>query len=266
MVVRLLVAISLLCSPVLGQMKIDPKTDVGLDQHLNEQVPLGLEFRDESGRTVRLGDFFHDRPVILALVYHECPMLCTLVLDGLLRSLRTLPFEPGRDFQLVTVSINPAETPKLALQKKEKWIDSYRRAGAEAGCHFLTGDEPSIKELAKRVGFRYYYDAESKQYAHAGGIMVLTPEGRLSRYFYGVEFDARDLRLGMVEASNGVIGSPVEQILLLCFHYDPTTGKYGFAIMGALRLAGIATVAVMIGFIIRMLVRDRRRALAASRE
>jgi protein SCO1/2 len=246
--------------------KIDPRTDVGLDQHLNEQVPLDLEFRDEQGQSVRLGHYFRERPVILVLVYHQCPMLCSLVLNGLLRSLRTLAFEPGHDFEIVTVSINPAETPQLARDKKNQWVKSYGRAGAEAGTHFLTGDEPAIKTLASRVGFRYAYDPETKEFAHASGIMVLTPQGKLSRYFYGVEFEARDLRLGLVEAANGTIGSAVEQILLLCFHYDPTTGKYGFAIVGALRGAGIVTLILLFGFIIRMLLRDRRRALAASRE
>jgi len=232
---------------------------VGIDQRLNERAPLDVEFLDEQGSPVTLGDYFGEKPVILALVYYECPMLCTLELNGLLRALRVLPLEPGKDFEIVTVSFDPGETPALAAKKKQEYAAQYGREGGEQAWHFLTGSEASIEQLTRAVGFRYKYDAKTDLFNHASAIVVLTPEGRLSRYFYGIEYSARDLRLGLVEASAGRIGSPVDAILLYCFHYDPETGKYGVVIMNVVRLAGVATVIILGGFIVLMLRRDKRR-------
>ena len=232
---------------------------IGIDQKLDAQLPLDLQFRDESGKTVRLGQYFGEKPVVLSLVYYECPMLCTLVLNGMVRTFRTLEFEVGKEYDVVTVSIDPKETPELAKAKKEQYVESYRRAGAKTGWHFLTGSESSIRQLADTVGFHYTYDEKTGQFGHASAIMVVTPTGRLAKYFYGVEFPPRDLRLGLVEASANKIGSPVDQILLYCLHYDPMTGKYGIVIKNVLRLTGLATVALLGTFIGLMLFKERAR-------
>ncbi|RPJ55083.1 MAG: SCO family protein [Acidobacteria bacterium] len=234
-----------------------PLTSVGIDQKLNSQVPLDLRFRDESGKQVRLGDFFGKKPVVLSLVYYECPMLCTLVLNGMLTSFKVLSFDIGKEFEVVTVSFNPRETAQLAAAKKESYLRRYDRPSAERGWHFLTGDEDQIAKLADAVGFRYAYDPKTEQYAHASAIMVLTPKGHVARYHYGIEYAPRDLRLSLVEASANKIGSPVDQVLLYCFHYDPLTGKYGLVIRNVLRLSGIATLVVLGGFIFLMLRRER---------
>jgi protein SCO1/2 len=233
--------------------------DVGIDQHLNEQVPLDLTFHDETGQSVQLGTYFGAKPVILALVYYECPMLCTLTLNGLVSALKVLSFDAGNQFNVVVVSFNPAETPSLAAAKKATYLKSYKHPGAEAGWHFLTGDEANIKRLVAAVGFRYRYVPERKQFAHAAGITVLTPSGKIARYFFGVEYAPRDLRLGLVEASNEKIGSPVDQLLLYCFHYDPVTGKYGAVVMNIIRLGGVLTVLVLGGAMLIMWRRDRSR-------
>lgn len=217
---------------------------VGIDQKLNDEIPLDLTFRDEHGQTVQLARYFGSKPVILTLVYYNCPMLCTQVLNGLDRSLKLIPLTLGKDFNVVTVSIDPTERPVLAEAKQAMYTGMYGRPGAAEGWHFLTGDEPQIKALTQAVGFRYAYDSESKQFAHASVIMVLTPEGRLSRYFYGIEYPQRDLRLGLLEASQGKISSPVDAILLFCYHYDPHTGKYGLVISRVLQLAGGLTVLI----------------------
>ena len=232
---------------------------VGIDQRLNELVPLDAEFADEHGAAVKLGDYFGEKPVILALVYYECPMLCTLELNGLLRALRAVPLDMGADFEVVTVSFDPDETPALAAAKKDEYVGKYGREGADGAWHFLTAPAGSIDRLAEAVGFRYRYNPATDLFNHASAIFVLTPEGRLSKYFYGIEYSARDLRLGLVEASAGKIGSAVDEILLFCFHYDPETGKYGVVIMNVVRLAGVATVLLLGGFIAVMLRRDRRR-------
>lgn len=237
-------------------------SSVGFDQNLDAQLPLGLPFRDEAGHEVRLGDFFGNKPVILNLVYYECPMLCTLELNELVQSLRPVSFDLGKEFAIVTVSIDPGETPALAALKKSRYLERYGRPGAEEGWHFLTGDEASIRRLAQVVGFRYAYDPKSDQYAHPAGLIIATPQGRLSRYLYGINYPARDLRLGLMEASAGKIGSPVDRLLLLCFHYDPKTGKYNFAIMGLLQVLGIATVLGLGSFMFIMFRRDRRRVVA----
>jgi protein SCO1 len=239
----------------------NPFANIGLDQHLNEQLPLTLSFRDETGKTVQLGDYFGEKPVILQFAYYDCPMLCTLVINGLIRTLRTLAFSAGNEFNVVTVSFNPKDTPAQAAAKRQTSLQSYSRKGAETGWHFLTGDEETIQKLTQAVGFRYSYDEKLQQYAHPSGIMVLTPQGKLSRYFYGIEYAPRDVRLGLVEASAGKIGSPVDQVLLLCFHYDPTTGKYGLIITRALQLVGLATVIALGGFMLISARRDRRNKI-----
>ena len=235
---------------------------IGIDQRLNENLPLALPFKDEEGRPVTLGDYFGKRPVVLALVYYNCPMLCTQVLNGLVAALNTVSLDAGRDFDVVAVSFDPRETPAMAAAKKEAYLGRYRKPAAEggAGWHFLTGDEASIAALTKAAGFRYRFDGDLDQFAHASAIMVATPQGRLARYFYGIEYAPRDLRLGLVEASAGRIGSPVDQILLYCFHYDPASGKYGPVVVNIVRLAGLGTLLV-IGAAVVVMTRRRARAL-----
>jgi protein SCO1/2 len=233
---------------------------IGIDQKLDAQVPLDLAFRNEQGAVVPLRQYFGKRPVVLAMVYYECPMLCTFVLNGVLNSAKALSFEIGKDYEVVTVSIDPTEKPLLAESKHTMYAGLYGRPGAVAGWHFLTGEEPAIRQLANAVGFHYIYDKASQQYGHASGIMVLTPQGRVSRYFYGISYPPRDLRFALVEASGGKIGTPVDQILLTCFHYDPMTGKYGLVISRVVRLAGIATV-LAIGGMVFVLRRREHYAL-----
>jgi protein SCO1/2 len=217
--------------------------DVGIDQRVNTQLPLNLTFKDESGKDVQLQQYFHThKPVILTLVYYEFPMLCTEVLNGLLKSLKVINLDVGKDFDVVTVSFDPGETPKLASEKKAAYLRAYKRPGANSGWHFMTGQPDSIKELTKAVGFRYKYDPKSDQFAHGAAIMVITPQGKISNYFYGVEYSARDIRLALVEASEGRIGTIRDQILLFCFHYDPSTGKYSTYALNLVRLGGILTV------------------------
>jgi protein SCO1 len=232
--------------------------NVGIDQKLDEQLPLELTFQNETGQTVALKRYFDQKPVILSLVYYECPMLCTQELNGLLASLKELSFDVGKQFAVVTVSFNPHEKPALAAAKKMMYTGLYGRSGAAEGWHFLTGNEASIERLTRAVGFRYAYDAASRQYAHATAVMVLTPSGRISRYFYGIEYPSHDLRLGLVEASAGKIGSPVDQLLLVCYHYDPKTGKYGLVISNVIRLSGLATVLALGWFLFVMFRRERR--------
>jgi protein SCO1 len=234
--------------------------EVRFDQNLDAQVPLDLSFRDEEGRTVKLGDYLGSKPLILTLNYYNCPMLCTVELNALLRSLQPLPFDMGKEFQIVTVSINPAETPRLAGAKKVTYIRRYNRPGARDGWHFLTGEAPAIKQLADAVGFHYAYDAQTQQFAHPAGFVVLTPSGKIARYFYGVEYPPRDVRFALLEASEGRIGSPVDQILLYCFHYDPRTGKYNFMVMSVIRVLGVATAGGLAGFMLVMFRRDRQKA------
>lgn len=216
--------------------------NVGIDQKLNQQVPLDIPFQDESGNTVRLGDYFGRKPVILSLVYYECPMLCTTALNGLEGSLKELKFNLGEDFDVVTVSFDPTEKPPLAAAKKAVYVGLYGRPGAAKGWHFLTGDQDSIQRLTQAVGFRYNYDSNLKQFIHATGIIVLTPQGKLARYFYGIQYPAGNLRLGLVEASQGKIGNPVDAILLYCCEYDPQTGKYSLIIARALQIGAGVTV------------------------
>jgi protein SCO1 len=233
---------------------------VGIDQKLNDSIPLDLSFRDEHGNPVELAQYFGSKPVILSLVYYSCPMLCTQVLNGLDRSMELIPLEIGKDCNVVTVSIDPTERPVLAEAKQAVYTGMYGRPGAARGWHFLTGDEPQIKQLADAVGFRYAYDPDSKQYAHASAIMLLTGDGKISRYFYGVTYPERDLRLGLVEASQGKIGTPVDQVLLFCYHYDPHTGKYGLLVSRMIQLAGLATV-IIGGICLIVLFRGEHYAL-----
>jgi protein SCO1/2 len=236
--------------------------EVGVDQHLDRPVPADLAFRDESGRAVSLGDYFGSRPIVLSLAYYHCPMLCPLVLNGLAASLRALSLEPGRDFDVVTVSIDPKETAEQAAARKSAVLDRYGRRGDPAAWHFLTGSAEAVRRLADTVGFRYRYDAERDQYAHAAAVVVLTPEGRIARYFYGVEYVPRDLRLGLVEASSGTIGTLADQLLLFCYEYDPAMGRYSAAVMTSVRIGGIVTVLALAGFVALQLRRDRSRPRA----
>jgi protein SCO1/2 len=235
--------------------------DVRFDQRLNAQVPLDAPFVDENGRPVHLGDYFGRKPVILVLAYYRCPMLCTQVLNGLVRSLLDIPFDVGKEFDVVTVSFDPRETPELAAAKKHTYVDRYARPGANEGWHFLTGEESSIKRLTDAVGFQYVYDPRHDQFAHASGIVVLTPSGRIARYFYGIDFAPRDLRFGLEEASENRIGSPVDRaVLFFCFHYDPIEGRYGPVIMNLVRLGGVLTILAIGTFLAVMWRQERRKA------
>ncbi|HKS74281.1 MAG TPA: SCO family protein [Terriglobales bacterium] len=224
--------------------------NVGIEQHLDEPIPPDLTFRDETGKTVRLGDYFGDKPLILSLVYYKCPMLCSEVLSGLESAMRVLKFDAGKDYEVLTVSFDPHDTPELATAKKAEYIKRYKRAGAENGWHFLTGDQPSIDALTKAAGFQYEYDPKSGQFAHTTAIMVLTPKGKIAQYYYGVDYAPKDLRLGLVEASQEKIGTVVDEVLLYCYHYDPSTGKYGAIISRILQLAGAATILILGGLLL----------------
>ena len=226
--------------------------EVRIEQKLNQQLPLDLVFRDENGQEVKLGKYFGQKPVVLALVYYDCPMLCTQILNGMVTSFRVLPFQIGKEFDVVTVSFDPRETAALAASKKQVYIDYLPKKmheDAKSGWHFLTGDPANIERIADAVGFRYHYDEKTKQFAHASAIMVATPEGKLSHYFYGVNYSARDLRFGLMEASQNKIGSLSEQLSLYCYMYDPTTGKYGAAVMRVVRIAGVITLIGIIAMI-----------------
>jgi protein SCO1/2 len=240
-----------------------PLKDIGFDQKLGDAVPLDLAFHDEAGKTVHLRDYFGKRPVVLSLVYFNCPMLCGMTTDGLVRSLRALRLSAGTDFDVLSVSFDPRETPEMASEKKGPVMRQYSRAGAADGWHFLTGDKESIDALTKAVGFRYVWDAEQKQFAHATGILVLTPQGRIARYFFGIEYPAKDLRLGLIEASGEKIGNVVDQLLLLCYHYDPKSGRYTAAVTRIVRGAGAATLVAVAGLVVTLLWREKRRTGAA---
>ena len=232
---------------------------VGIEQQIGAQVPLNLPFVEESGRTVTLSDYA-GKVVILALVYYQCPSLCNMVLNGVLHSTSSLGLSAGKDFEIVAVSFDPRETPEMAAAKKDTYIKGYRRPGGEQGWHFLTGTDASSRGLADAVGFHYAYDPISNQYAHPSAIILLTPEGRVSKYFFGINYPARDVRLALVEAARGRIGSVIDQVMLYCYHYDPSNGKYGLAIMTALRAGGLLTVALLGGFILLMFRRDSSAA------
>ncbi|HMD34623.1 MAG TPA: SCO family protein [Vicinamibacterales bacterium] len=232
--------------------------EIGFDQHIGAFVPLDTAFRDESGTTVRLGDYFGSRPVVMVFAYYDCPMLCTQVVSGLTSALRTMSLEPGKDFEIVTVSFDPRDTPRTAAEKKAVFVGRYRRDGANAAWHFLSGDQASIDRLTKAAGFRYTWDAPTGQFAHPTGVIVLTPDGRLAKYLFGIEYGPRDLRFAIVEASNGRVGSAVDALLLYCYHYDPMTGRYGLVVMRMMRIAGAATVLALGTFIFVMVRREKR--------
>lgn len=261
-----LTAAALLCVSAAAQIIGGPDTrhrkpsgleNVGIDQRLNEQVPLDLQFKDENGTTVKLGDYFnHGKPVVINLVYYRCPMLCGEVLNGLASALKVLKFTPGKEFEIVTLSVDPRETPDLALAKKQTYIKRVGRPEAAAGWHFLTGQKQQIDALADAIGWHYQYDEKTDQFAHAAGVVLITPEGRVSQYYYGVEYSARDMRLGIIEASQNKIGSLADAVTLYCFHYDPRTGRYGAAITNIVRLAGLTTVLALGGFLVIMFRRE----------
>lgn len=266
--------VSLLASVATAQMIGAPDTKrvkppglehVGIDQRLDEQVPLDLQFQDETGKTVKLGDYFHDgRPVVLNLVYYQCPMLCGEVLQGLSAAAKVLKFTPGSEYEIVTISIDPRENFALAAQKKANYMKRLGRPGAEAGWHFLVGQKPQIEQLADALGWHYQYDPKTDQFAHAAGVILVTPKGRIAQYYYGVEYSARDLRLGIIEASQNKIGTLADEVLLYCYHYDPRTGKYGPMITNIVRLAGVLTIVVLGGFLAVMFRREGQDAKAAA--
>jgi protein SCO1 len=228
--------------------------NVGIEQRLNEQVPANLEFRDETGRPVKLGDYFGKRPLVLSLVYFRCPMLCSEVLAGVEGSLKAISLNPGKDFDVLTVSFDPNDTPEAATEKKAEMLKRYRRAGAAENWHFLTGSQDSIDALTKAVGFQYQYDKTTDQFAHTTGLMILTPEGKIAQYYYGVEFPPRDVRLGLIQASQGKIGTLADAVLLYCYHYDPKTGKYSVMINHIIQLGGGLTI-LSIGGVLLLLLR-----------
>lgn len=233
--------------------------EIGVDQKLDNQVPLDLEFTDEHGKKVTLRDYAGDKPILLSLVYYGCPMLCGQVLNGLTRSLKMLkdvPMVAGKDFEVVTLSFDPSEKPELALEKKKNFIKDYNQPGADKHWHWLTGNEENIKKVTDAVGFRYAWDEKQEQYAHASAIFILTPEGKLSRYFFGIEYSPKDMRMGLTEASNGKIGGPVEKVLLYCFHYDASLGKYSMMVLRLIQIGGIFTLAALGTFMFIMLRKD----------
>jgi protein SCO1/2 len=235
---------------------------VDITQNLNARIPPDLAFRDETGKSVRIGDFFGRKPIVLSLVYFDCPALCTEVLNGELRTMKAISLDLGKDFDAVTVSFEPKDTPALAKAKRDVYAGQYGRPEAAYHWHFLTGDQQSIGTLTNVVGFHYAYDSSIRQYAHAAAILVLTPDGRIDRYFYGVIYPARDLRLGLVEASEGKIGTLTDHALLYCYQYDPMTGKYGVVVMNVLRAAGGLTVLLLGIFMAMMFLRERKKPSA----
>lgn len=248
--------------PVRAQQPAVPVilSKVGITQNLNAQIPRDLAFRDEAGTSVHIGDYFGEKPIVLSLVYFDCPALCTEVLNGELRTMKAISLSLGKDFEAVTVSFEPKDTPELAHSKRDVYVGQYGRSGATNHWHFLTGEQSSIDALTTAVGFRYAYDSSIRQYAHAAAILILTPDGRIDRYFYGVQYQARDVRLGLIEASQGKIGSLTDQALLYCYQYDPMTGKYSLVVMNVLRAAGGLTVLILAIFMTAMFLRERRRA------
>lgn len=245
-----------------SDLNVLPKAveNVGINQHLNRAIPPDLVFRDSNGKRIHLGDDFDGtHPVVLVLAYYDCPMLCTVVLNDLTRTLKIVPLDIGKDFRVITVSFNPNEKPPLAHAKKAKYVNDYGRPGAAAGWQFLTGDAASIKQLTDAVGFRYHYDDKAKQYVHPTGVTILTPDGRISKYFFGINYQPMDLRLALVDASHSKIGSLADQIVLFCHQYDPSTGRYGWAVMGALRIGGALMILGMGSLLLVLARRDSAR-------
>jgi protein SCO1 len=232
--------------------------EVTFAQRLNQQLPLDATFKDETGRTVALGDFFGRKPIVLAFVYYQCPMLCSQVMNGISSALKVLPFTAGEEFDVVLVSFDPRDTPEAANAKKRAHLEYWSARDTANGWHFLTGDEATIRRVTSAAGFNYLWDDKSNQFAHVSGVLTLTPDGRLARYFYGVEYSPKELRMALVESSQGRVGSPVEELLLYCYQYDPTTGRYGLVIMNLVRLGGALTVAGIVAFIFVMRRRESR--------
>ncbi|MCI0684614.1 MAG: SCO family protein [Gemmataceae bacterium] len=266
--IRCATALTLLfLAPVIGSAQMNLRTarrEVAFEQRPGAAVPLDVRLRDESGREVRLGDYFGDKPVVLLFAYYRCPGLCSLALNGLADCLRELPPTPGQDFVVLTISFDPGDSAELAAAKRQAYLEQYGRPGADQGWHFLTSAEREVGRLADAVGFRYAYDPQTGEYAHASGLVVLTPEGKVSRYLFGVNYPPRDLRLALVEASEGKIGTAVDQVLLFCLSYDPVTGKYRLAALTAVRAAAVLTV-IVLGFVVaRSIMRERRRRLRAA--
>jgi protein SCO1 len=262
---RVLLTVSALALSALAQAQERPTVlrEVGFDQRLDQVVPSDIALRDEAGRDVRLADYLGKKPVVLALVYYECPSLCTMTLNGLVSAMNAVSFDAGKEYDVVTVSFEPRETPALATAKKDAYLKRYQRPGAAAGWHFLTGEPEQITRLTQAVGFRYTWDERTRQYAHPSGVVVLTPEGRIARYLFGIEYAPKDLRFALVEASEGRVGGVVDQAILYCYQYDPMTGKYGTAILRLLRVASVLTLAALGTFIFTMWRRERRAARAS---
>jgi protein SCO1/2 len=258
------VATLLLGGTALAQERPAALRDVGFDQRLEQVVPGDIALRDEAGRAVRLQDYYGRKPLVVALVYYECPMLCTMTLNGLVSAMNAISFDAGQEFEVVTVSFEPRETPELAAAKKAAYLKRYARPGAEAGWHFLTGEPGDIERLTRAVGFRYAWDEELRQYAHPAGIVVLTPDGRIARYLFGIEDAPKDLRLALVEASQGRVGGLVDQAVLYCYQYDPMTGKYGAAVMRILRVGAVLTLGALASFIFVMWRRERSAHRASA--
>lgn len=234
-------------------------TEVGFDQRLNERLPLDAVFRDEEGNKVELGKYFGTKPVVLVFAYYDCPMLCTQILNGLTSSLRVLNETVGRDFEVVVVSFDPREKPTLAAGKKKVYVESYGREGSEHGWHFLTGEEDQIRRVTDAAGFRYTWDPRTLQYAHASGIVITTPDGRLSRYFFGIEYAPRDVKFALMESSEGRIGNAIDKLLLYCYHYNPETGSYALVAMNTVRVGGAVTLVALVGFVLVALRKEQRR-------
>jgi protein SCO1 len=239
--------------------------NVGFDPQLNAQIPLDLAFLDENGSNVQLRDYFKQKPIVLAFVYYGCPMLCNQVEQGVVGSLRMLSFTPGRDYEVVFVSFDPRESPDMAAQKKKSALYHFNRPETAAGWHFLTGTKESIDAATKAANFRYSFDTKNNLFAHASGILLLTPDGRISRYFYGVEYPGRDMRLGLVDASAGKIGTPIDRVLLFCYQYDPSLATYSASILKIIRLGGILTVLCIVGGILIFRRRDAAQAATQAR-
>ncbi len=237
---------------------------VGFDQRLDAQLPPDATFRDETGRTVRLGDYFGSRPLVVGFVYFQCKMLCSQVLIDAASALRMLQFDAGRDFDVLGISFDTRDTPQEASEKKATVLERYKRPGTENGWHFLTGDERNVRRVTDAAGFRFSFDQATNQFAHASGVLVLTPNGRISRVFYGLEYSPRELRLALVEASAGKVGNPVDELLLYCYHYDPATGKYGLVVMNLIRLGGAVTVLALGTVLLVMWRRDRKQTASAG--
>ncbi len=252
-------ALLLPARPVMAGLSPADLKKITYDQHIGQPISPGLIFRDSTGRRVALSDLFNSKPTLLVLGYYHCPMLCTLINDGLIEALQELRFNVGRDFNIINLSIDPQETPKVAAVKKKEYLRRYGRHGAAEGWHFLTGDEQSIAQLANEAGFRYKLDPVSNEYAHPSGFIVLTPEGKVSRYFFGVNFDPKELRSAIIAASKGERGSVIKQLILLCCQYNPITGKYGAAVLTMLRVLGVGTVILLAGWIFWMCRRDPHR-------